>query len=372
MTVVWYLLGAGVITLGLADVFLSVLAYDSAGLLVQPAYRTVWLGVRLLSTRLSANAGATLRSLAAPLMVVFSVLVWMMLQIVGFALLYYPSVVGSALRLDGMSHTFWTALYISTAAISSLGFMGTGAHGLGLRLLAACETLIGLSVFTLTVTYLLGLYSVVQEAAVAWVVMQHRSNNTTPSGVLNAHFFAPSSDDFSALWRDFHHILVNYLEGMRRYPVVYYFHTRQRRRSLPLLLWSISETSSAVRWGLPEGHLATTNPWLPGLLEAYRQAVTEVGRRVGAPEPRSVPSSVDLETFAKARATGQTSHPDVKDFLDLERAMADLAHIPCSTDTTEAFGRYRQWTQFHAMTLAFVGWIGADFGVSLSAAQPDR
>jgi hypothetical protein len=41
---------------------------------------------------------------------------------------------------------------------------------------------------------------------------------------------------------DLHGNLAVYLEGMRRYPIAYYFHTRRRNRSLPAMLRLTAET----------------------------------------------------------------------------------------------------------------------------------
>jgi hypothetical protein len=42
MAIVWRALGAIIIVLGLADVFLNVLAYDAAGLPVERSYRVIY------------------------------------------------------------------------------------------------------------------------------------------------------------------------------------------------------------------------------------------------------------------------------------------------------------------------------------------
>jgi hypothetical protein len=270
MALFWHVLGALVIALGLVDVFLNVLAYDAAGLPVERSYRAIWRIIRALTRHLPANPAGFFRALGAPLMVVWTIAGWMGLQVLGFALVYYPAVTDGSLSHPGLPATFWTPLYFSAATIGSLSFSDAEPKGLALHFAAAAETLIGIAILTLGISFVLGLYQVVQEEGAVWTGIQHRADlEIDPRSLLALFFRDGTGEGLSPLWRDLHDSLIKYLEGMRRYPVVYYFHVRQQYRSLPYLFWFVGEAASSVRWALPTGHRAATDPWLPGLLEGY-------------------------------------------------------------------------------------------------------
>jgi len=165
------------------------------------------------------------------------------------------------------------------------------------------------------------------------------------------------------LWRDLHGNLTSFLEGMRRYPVIYYFHVRQRYRSLPYMFWFIGEAASAVRWGLPSDHPAAADPWLPGLLEGYRRAMRDIENGfISIPViPEGPP--VDRAQFVADRATARSAIQSVADFLELEQYMAVLAGIPTSADQAQAYDRYRQWWTLTAARRSFVRAASEDFGM---------
>jgi hypothetical protein len=351
---------------GVVDVFVTVLAYDAASLIVEPGYRLFWRLINGCARWLPARLGAMLRSLAAPLMVLGSVAVWMALPILGFALLYLPGVTGGGFALHGLGRSFWTALYFSAATITSLAFSGAQPAHAGFFFLGAAETLIGVTILSLAIAYVLGLYGVVQDAAVAWVTMQNYAGRAdSAESLLAPHFSAPSTDGLSVLWRELHGNLAVYLEGMRRYPVAYYFHTRHHNRSLPAMLRLIGDAASAVRWGLPGDHRAVRDPWLPGLLEVYQQASREITERfltapVTAPRPAADRSVFEAAVSGTPPAS---SDPSVRAFLVVCAMMAALASID-DPPPADLFERYREWWAFAVPGRAFVDAVAADFGAT--------
>jgi hypothetical protein len=365
----WYSLGVLVIAAGLADVFLNVLAYDAAGLPVERSYRVIWRAVRAATRHLPAGLAGLLRALGAPLMVVWTIAGWIGLLILGFALIYYPGVTDGALRHPGLPSSFWTPLYFSAAMIGGLSFSDTQPEGLPLHFWATAETIIGFSVFTLGITFVLGLYQVVQKAGAVWASLQHHADTEAdPRALLRPHFRAGAAEGLPALWRDLDHSLTAYMEGMRRYPVVYYFHVRHRYRSLPSTFRIIGTAASAVCWGLPASHPVAGDPWLPGLLEGYRQAMRDIETRFITVPVTALDGPAERARFVADRADGRSAADSVADFLELERYMAALAGTLVSPDHAEAYDRYRQWWSLTAASRAFVRAVSADFGIEPAAA----
>lgn len=361
-------IGVAAIALGLLDVFFTVLVYDAYGLVVESGYRVMWHAVRWLARWLPARASGAVITLAAPVMVVASILTWMALQVAGFAALYYPGVRDGGIEVNGLPRNVLTAVYFSASTITSLSFGRPLPGEPGYYFLTAAETFTGFAILTVSVTYVLGLYSVVERAGTAWMTMQDHmlilTGQATRTGV-PAEYLGGEGQHLPALWRDSHTALVEYMEGMRRYPMAYYFHTRRRRRSLPSMFALTGETAAAVRWGLPAGHPAARDPWLLALLEAYRRSVLEIRKRFlrGARTPGAL-TPVPLEQFLPDWRARRSADAGLQEFLEVTKAMSPLAGPAAAEPGDLAYQRYRDWLTFTVHARAFVGSLSSDFQAS--------
>jgi hypothetical protein len=109
--------------------------------------------------------------------------------LLGFALLYLPRVQhGPSFALGRLGPNFWSASYFSAATLASLSFSDVQPTGIGYHWLAAIETLVGLAILTLAISYLLGLYRVLQEQAELADRLQHHSAySNNPRQLLAPH-----------------------------------------------------------------------------------------------------------------------------------------------------------------------------------------
>ncbi|HVM67487.1 MAG TPA: ion channel, partial [Acidimicrobiales bacterium] len=162
MSAVWVVAGAAVIAFGICDLFLTVLHYESPGLVTLRAYSVAWKGARWSTAPLPPRARAFTRSMVAPALVVVQIAVWLGLQVVGFALLYYPAISSHHFVVGRTGHSFGTTLYFSAASLTSLSFSDVEPRSLAYHSVAAAETLVGLGILTLTISYVLNLYRVLQ------------------------------------------------------------------------------------------------------------------------------------------------------------------------------------------------------------------
>lgn len=105
-------------------------------------------------------------------MLVITITIWCAFQIVGLALIFWPWIDRSSFPSDPLGHSFGAALYLSKAALSSVSASFGERSPDFPHLLLPAESLIGLGLLTLALTYLLGVYGVVQQAAVNWVMLQ--------------------------------------------------------------------------------------------------------------------------------------------------------------------------------------------------------
>jgi hypothetical protein len=156
--------GAVVILFVLVDVFLTVLyARAGTGILSARLARTVWRLFKPVSRVFGRNRGKAL-SFCAPTVLVSLVGTWALLLALGTGLMIHPAL-GTGVRY---SHgrgpgDFASAVYAGSTSLSFISegdfFPATPAY----RLLYLFNSLIGVSVMTLTLTYLMQVYTALRE-----------------------------------------------------------------------------------------------------------------------------------------------------------------------------------------------------------------
>ena len=146
--------GAALILIGLNDVFHTLFHPAGRGRLSTHIVKGSWRVSKLLPGRPGRMAG--------PVGIVLVILVWALLQVVGWALVYLPEVPGgftySAGINPGRYPQFAEALYISLVTLATLGFGDVVAVNPALRLLSPLQALTGFVLFTAAVSWLMQLY----------------------------------------------------------------------------------------------------------------------------------------------------------------------------------------------------------------------
>jgi hypothetical protein len=151
--------GAVLIAAAALDVFRTVLLPASRGGSSDVIAGALW-------TVVARTPGAVRRRLlpgVGPAGLVLSVVLWLGLLLVGFALCYLPFVEDLAYAPNPRFRPAgWAeALYLSGTALTTLGFGDVVAQDTPLRLLTVAEAACGLAVITATLGYLPALYTVV-------------------------------------------------------------------------------------------------------------------------------------------------------------------------------------------------------------------
>ncbi len=377
MDALWVALGLTLILVGLVDMFLAVLHHDAVSFLTPVLYRWTWVASRTLTKPLPSRIATVLRALAAPSMVLLTLLVWLGTQALGFALVHYPGITGSGFFLaQGVRRSFGTALTFSSATLASLGLNGVSPRTLAYQAVAAGETMIGLLIITLTISYILNVYRVLQSQNALAAALHHQAEDgSDPRTILAPHFVDGRPEGLSTHLREFHRSLVDQAEGLRRYPIVYYFKSGRAYRSIPYIFHMIGGVVAALRWGLPMGHPATRDPWLPSLATGYTDVMREVEHNfVPGVEPDDQ-HPVPFERFREALSDGGDAGGDrrLAEFVELDRFMRELASLDDGPDPDEAYRRYSKWLPFATESAAFVSAMAADLGTDIGdlTAEPE-
>ncbi|CAA9442308.1 MAG: hypothetical protein AVDCRST_MAG14-69 [uncultured Rubrobacteraceae bacterium] len=367
----WLIIVAGVMLIlaGIADVFFTVLHPDGFGFLSSRLYGGLFKTVRLLTRPLPRRLRSFGLSTAAPLMVPVNITVWIVLVLVGYALVYYAGMDAQSFNFSnpGLEPSFGEALYVSGTAISTLGFgdvtPATGVY----QALAVSEALIGFGILTLAISYVVGVYGVLQQLGVTAAGLLHQASDTAePLSILAPHFPSGEPLDIEPQIVAHHSSLVGLYEGLRRYPIVYYYHSRRAYRSLPYTFRMLGGVAGALRWGLPKGHPARQAPYLPALITGLDMATSFLDERFLSEDLEKSPAPVPFETFRSALEWDEEPEdPWVARFSEMQLYMRNLAGIEEPPPVGESYDRYKEWLPFAHRNRAFFEASARDLGYEL-------
>jgi hypothetical protein len=371
----WILVPAGalLILVGLLDVFFTVLHYDGFGFLSSRLYNRLFDVVRLVTQPLPRTYRALGLSMAAPFMVPATITVWIFLVSCGYALVYYAGMDGRTFSFStsGLEPSIMEAFYFSGVTIATLGLGDVTPLNSLYQAIAVSEALIGFGILTLSITYVLGIYEVLQRLGILAAGLYHQAQDTDdPLSILVPHFPEGQHRGLETHVMSLHRDLVEVYEGIRRYPIVYYFHSRRAYRSLPFAFRMVGGMAGALRWGLPEDHPGSQTPWLPTLITGLETITTYLDERFLSEHLEETPEPVPFETFEAAYSRGkEPADPYLARFLQIEAFMRELARLDDAPDPEEAYGRFEKWLPFAHRNRAFFEASARDLGYELEELQ---
>src|SRR5699024_9658399 len=148
------LAGVVVIVVGLHDMFHTLLHPTGQGRLS----RMVLAGMR----RVSKATGHRLGSTVGPLAMVAVILVWVLLQLLGWALIYLPRVPEGCTSSSGVHRADYPdvveAVYLSAVTLSTLGSGDMVATALWIRTAPPLQALTGFALLTAALTWFTQIY----------------------------------------------------------------------------------------------------------------------------------------------------------------------------------------------------------------------
>ena len=164
MSLIEQIAGGLLFLLGLLDVFLTVLyARAGTGILSRGVTIACWRGMLVLS-RLAGRGRGKLLSFCGPVNLSLLVVTWSVVLAVGAAMILQPELGRGVRPSSGPAHTdFTTALYVGGSSLSLVGSSNYGRQTAPLRLLFLFNAVVGTSVISLTLTYLMQVYSALKD-----------------------------------------------------------------------------------------------------------------------------------------------------------------------------------------------------------------
>jgi hypothetical protein len=224
--------GATLVLVALRDVFDTLFHPHGRGVVSEAVIRGTWRGTRAL-----ARGNHAALSLAGPTAFIAVITVWGTFVVVGFALMLWPHFP------DGFSYTsaavvgagghFADALYLSLVNLASLGYGDIVPTTELVRFLGPTETIIGLGLLTASISWILLLYRVLSDYRSLSHEISLLAGAERKSGTRLSAIEAPVAELVLA---DLTSRVVAMRDDFVHSPIAYYFHPRDARHALPVLL----------------------------------------------------------------------------------------------------------------------------------------
>jgi hypothetical protein len=252
MAVIEQIAGAVVMAVVLLDIFLTVL-YARAGteLLSSVVARTIWRVFRVASRPFGRDRGGVL-SFCGPVILVGLIAVWAAGLALGSALIMHPHLGGGIRASEGPTpRDFMSALY---AASNSLSFVGAGSfkpQSAAFQALYMLNSLIGMSVMSLVLTYVMQIYNALRGRNTLGLAIQTLSDDTGDAAELIAGLgphgqFNSGYNNLSTLAANASEVK----EAHHFYPLLFYFRFTEPyysvSKSAAVLFDSLSLLKSAL------------------------------------------------------------------------------------------------------------------------------
>ncbi|MEA2939715.1 MAG: hypothetical protein QOD09_244 [Bradyrhizobium sp.] len=236
----------------LADVFLTVLyARAGTGIISDRLARLVWLALRRLG---SARGNSRGLSFCGPFIVVALLLTWSFLLALGAALIVHSLLGTSITNSSGATPTdFVTALYVAGSSLSIVGGSNFAPQSAGAKLLFLVNSVIGTSVISLTITYLLQIYGALRSRNSLCLKIHALSGETGDAAELLAHLFA--NNQLSAGYNNLSDLAAGATEAKEAhhfYPILFYFRFPEPYYSVSRSSLVALDAVSLIRSALPK------------------------------------------------------------------------------------------------------------------------
>jgi hypothetical protein len=240
------------------DVFMTVFnPAEYGGPLTRRQNRLLWAAARRLGRGREGRRRHYVLALAAPVMAVTTVFVWIMLLIVGFGLIYLPWM-NTFLVSPGHLRAPWLeAFYFSASTATTLSIGDLVPNVAPLRLLAPFETLTGAALLTAVLQYTISISQYgLAMAATSMDIAVHFAGGEAPESVAERVRRAEEAAGWGEWCDTVSRSLLTLWQALTRYPILNYFHPPGRSEALPVQLESLLRLRWAVLRAPEPGPLA--------------------------------------------------------------------------------------------------------------------
>ncbi len=253
-------LGASLMAVALSDLFLTVLYARAGAGFVSDRVASITWAVCYRIAKAFGDKRATVLSFSGSFIVVALVMVWAGLLTVGSALIIHPYLGTSVRSSDNTTDTnFMTALYAGGSSMSLVGASDYSAKTTAFRLVYLFNSLVGMSVMSLALTYIMQIYNALQSRNTFGLTLHFMTGRTGDAAAL-IRAIGPR-EEFSAGYTNLGQ-MADAISATREahdfYPVLFYFRFPEARYSASRTTLVALDTVSLIRAAIPDGK----NGWI--------------------------------------------------------------------------------------------------------------
>lgn len=252
--VIEQVLGAALIAVTLADIFMTVLyARSHMGIISDRVARLTWHTFEGLASRLGSRKGHFL-SFMGPTVILLIVVVWLLLLTLGSALVIHPNLGADFKALHTATPTdFVTALFVGSHSLVIAFDSNIAPETSFGRLFLIFTSTAGLIVTTLTLTYILHVYTGLQARDTLGLELHLLAAETDDAAELLAGLGAHGHLDSSfTKLGEMGAQMVAIDESYHHYPVLFFFRFAEPYYSISSVALVALDTVSLVKSGLDD------------------------------------------------------------------------------------------------------------------------
>lgn len=211
--------------------------------------RSIWRIARASAFRLSRQQRHKRLNSVGPILMPALIGLYIILLIVGFALIYYPQMPENfTLYADAISSRWIDSFYFSGITLTTLGYGDIVPKTNMMRVLVFVEAASGFGLISLSITYLLTVYGALERKRTAAVAFYHEAEGGADvAGFVANHLVAGKLPGLPASLRRAARDLQETLESHVEHPILHYFHPSQVYKSLPRVLFLSLEICAVIK-----------------------------------------------------------------------------------------------------------------------------
>jgi len=336
MTVLFTVAGLLVLLFVAYDVYATILdASGRAGPISGLLNRGVWGAARLLAFRFSRQRRHRLLNLVGPMLMPALIVIYLLLLIIGFALIYFPRMPAEFSVLPSAASANWIeSLYFSGITLITVGYGDITPRTLFVRFFALVEGASGFALISLAVTYLITVYSALERKRVIALSFYHQAEEGADvASFISHHFVAGRFYGFESVLRMAARDINELQESHAEHPIIHYFHPVAVHKSSPRVFFLVLETCAVIKACLDEDEYPETcrHPEVSTLeassLHVLDQLVFALNLEQERMRPQEDPAEVlrrlsrrYRQTLKQLTATGIKTRGDAADGWEIYRA----------------------------------------------------
>jgi voltage-gated potassium channel Kch len=350
------LAGAGLLVLVFYDIYATILrATKYPGPFSEMLNRSIWWLVTQLTRKLSRRFRHRILSAAGPLLMPLLIALLLLTLMTGFALIYLPRLETDFQMIEAAHGSlFLRAIYFSGITLMTVGYGDILPLSGAMRVTALLEAALGMATISISITYLLTVYSALERKRAVALKFYHQARQGADiSGYITSHFARGQFHSLTESLREATHDLQEMLESHIEHPVIHYFHPVEVYKGLPRALFVVLESVAILNAHLDEKEYVEAGDH-PNVLiagDSARHVLFELVMSLKLETRVTKPFETEEETLKRRR----------KSFNRAARNL-ERSRIKVRTDIEQAFLEYTtDRSEWERQLYHFADFLGYDW-----------